>query len=69
MCVWESAQQAARENGIVTFKTVEKEYKRQGIFDRMCRVVAEGEGVVAEDEGCVWWKVRERWGDWRRSGG
>lgn len=27
------------------------------------------EGVVAGDEGCVWWKVREMWGEWRRSGG
>ena len=37
--------------------------------DRACRVVAEGEGVVVGDEGCVWWKVREMWGEWRRSGG
>lgn len=54
MCVRESAQRAAREDGIVTFKTVEKEYKRQGIFDRMCRVVAEGERGVAGDEWFVW---------------
>ena len=54
MCVRESSQQAARENSIATLKTVEKEYKRQGIFDRMCRIVAEGEGIVAGEEGCVW---------------
>ena len=28
MCVWESSQQAARENSIVTFKTVKKEHKK-----------------------------------------
>lgn len=42
------------EYGIAIFKTVEKEYKRQGIFDRMCRVVAEGERGVAGDEWFVW---------------
>ena len=26
--------------------------------------MAEGEGVVAGDEGCVWWRVREKWGEW-----
>lgn len=50
MCVWESAQRRG-EYGIATFKTVEKEHKRQGIFDRMCRVVAEGEGVVRWKDG------------------
>lgn len=39
------------ENSIAT-KTVEKEHKKPK-NDRACRVVAEGEGVVAGDEGCV----------------
>lgn len=39
------------ENSIAT-KTVEKEHKSKK-NDRARRVVTEGEGVVAGDEGCV----------------
>ena len=62
------ARSKRRGGNSIATKTDEKEHKKPK-NDRACRVVAEGEGVVAGDEGCVWWKVREMWGEWRRSGG